>query len=384
MAQAQGSKGQIVFQQESTFKIDPGTPDVKKLYFVSESLSLKRPLMSSPIIHANRNPLKPIRDNIDVSGEIMTHLQAYQFPSFLKAALGGSRTTASWAATTAKVINDLVVPTAGNGYYYKCTVAGTTAGTQPTWPTVIGNTVVDGTVTWRCEGTKAATAYIKELYIASIPSLLIEKGNTDIAQYFKYNGNKIARISFSVKPKGYQDFTFGIVGAKETVGSSPFDATPADAGYQPFDGFSIASILEGGSAIANVSLVDNITIENNIESGDDTYFCGGAGERGVLSEGDIKVSGKIRAMFENLTLYNKAINNTESALKIVYQLGTGDGATDNESFEFLFPELKYSPNTPLISGPQGIFVELPFEAYYDNDAFATTMQVTVKNTETSI
>ena len=383
MAQAQGSQGQIVFQQESTFKTDPGSPDVKKLHFISEGLKLSRNLITTPIIRGNRNPAASLRGNIDVAGAIKTHLQAYQFPSFLKAVIGGSRTHVAWVATTAKVINDLVVPTAENGYYYKCTVAGTTSATQPTWPTIIGNTVVDGGVTWRCEGTKAATAYVKELYIASsLPSLLIEKGFIDITQYFKYNGCKINKFSFSATPEGYQEIDFDIIGAKETVGSSPFDATATDGGYKPFDGFSIASILEGGSAIANVTAVDGISFENDVDNS--VYVIGGAGERSALPEGVVKVSGTLKAMFENLTLYNKAINNTESALKLVYQLGTGNGSAGNEALEFNIPELKFAPNAPVIGGPKGVFVELPFEAYYDNDAFATAMQVTVKNTETTI
>ncbi|MDA8104658.1 MAG: hypothetical protein M0Z71_04695 [Nitrospiraceae bacterium] len=55
-----------------------------------------------------------------------------------------------WVATTAKSLNNLVTPTVANGFYYKCTVAGTTGASQPAWPTVEGQTVVDGTVTWTC------------------------------------------------------------------------------------------------------------------------------------------------------------------------------------------------------------------------------------------
>lgn len=56
-----------------------------------------------------------------------------------------------WAATTAYSLENLRRPLAArNGYYYEVTTAGTSGGTEPTWPTTVGNTVVDGTVTWTC------------------------------------------------------------------------------------------------------------------------------------------------------------------------------------------------------------------------------------------
>ena len=56
----------------------------------------------------------------------------------------------AWAATTAYVVENLVKRLTGSGiFWFKATVAGTSAGTEPTWPTVLGNTVVDGTVTWK-------------------------------------------------------------------------------------------------------------------------------------------------------------------------------------------------------------------------------------------
>jgi hypothetical protein len=62
----------------------------------------------------------------------------------------------SWATqranSTAYVVGDVVRPTTGNGYVYQAIVAGTSAGSAPTWPTVIGQTVTDGGVTWACMG----------------------------------------------------------------------------------------------------------------------------------------------------------------------------------------------------------------------------------------
>jgi hypothetical protein len=57
-----------------------------------------------------------------------------------------------WAATTSYNQGQFVRPTAGNGFIYYCAVAGTTGGSAPSWPTVIGATVADSSVTWTCIG----------------------------------------------------------------------------------------------------------------------------------------------------------------------------------------------------------------------------------------
>lgn len=59
---------------------------------------------------------------------------------------------AAWAATTAVALGAFRVPTAANTHFYKCTAAGTTAASAPTWPTD-GTIVTDGTVTWKDMGT---------------------------------------------------------------------------------------------------------------------------------------------------------------------------------------------------------------------------------------
>jgi hypothetical protein len=59
----------------------------------------------------------------------------------------------TWVASTAYALNDLRMPTSANenGIYYKCTTAGTSGSTEPTWPTTIGATVTDGTAVWTAE-----------------------------------------------------------------------------------------------------------------------------------------------------------------------------------------------------------------------------------------
>ena len=66
---------------------------------------------------------------------------------------------AVWEATHAYAVGDMVQPTDWQddgfvGFYYICTTAGTTAGTEPTWPTASGqgSYVTDGTVVWQHAG----------------------------------------------------------------------------------------------------------------------------------------------------------------------------------------------------------------------------------------
>lgn len=63
--------------------------------------------------------------------------------------------TALWQAATAYVVNDPVRTTAKNGYRYKVqsiSGGGVTAGSEPTWPTTVGATVLDNEVQWVNDG----------------------------------------------------------------------------------------------------------------------------------------------------------------------------------------------------------------------------------------
>jgi hypothetical protein len=53
---------------------------------------------------------------------------------------------ANWAASTAYSIGNLIVDL--NGNIQRCTTAGTSGASHPTWATTIGNTTTDNSVTW--------------------------------------------------------------------------------------------------------------------------------------------------------------------------------------------------------------------------------------------
>lgn len=64
------------------------------------------------------------------------------------------------ADSTAYAVGDRVIPAVANGYAYSCTVAGTSAASPPTFPTVVGKTYTDGTATFQCEGATTDRDYL--------------------------------------------------------------------------------------------------------------------------------------------------------------------------------------------------------------------------------
>jgi len=323
-ATEKGAICKLVIQEEPSYKVDPVAPDAQVIHLSSESISFTRPNESSDVMRGgNRNPTKPARGLDDVSGDISTELQAYLGPVY-KGVMGSVATT-------------------GVGPYVHTLTVGD-----------------------------------------SLPSFVIERKYTTIGKYAKYNGCKFGKLSMDVTTKGFQKITVSVAGAKETIGDTPFDPTPLDLGKVSFDGRAIMVIEEGGVAVAIINKISGLTIDNGLDLGEENYVLGGDGSREDIPEGTVKVTGTAHALFKNLDLYNKAKSGIESSIRVKYALGDGEGTSGNESLDLKLPELVYSPKTPPISGPKGIMAELPFEAYYDNSAEASALQLILKNMQPTI
>ena len=92
--------------------------------------------------------------------------QAWSIPAnFYVALIGGAAFPNQGVAMRSKTyaVGNYAWPTVPNGRLYKCTVAGTTGASEPSWPTTDGGTVADGTVTWKEQTPDLANGTIPEV-----------------------------------------------------------------------------------------------------------------------------------------------------------------------------------------------------------------------------
>lgn len=81
-----------------------------------------------------------------------------------------------WKASQLYNLNDKIIPTNPNGYYYQCTTAGTSGTSEPSWPT--SGTINDGTVVWTHQGNGMIA--LNE-YIITPPAIAYDRFDIDSA-----------------------------------------------------------------------------------------------------------------------------------------------------------------------------------------------------------
>ena len=317
MPQARGSQLVVGLYDETTYATDPGTPTGTLLHVDSCGLSAKSGLSDNEVLHSSRTVTKPARGKIDVSGALPGKIYPEAFAKLLKHTLGS-------------------VATSGAGPYTHVITIG-----------------------------------------ASLPvGMLIERDNgsnlSGSGRYEKFNGCRVADASFTFPQEGWPTASLNLRGAKRVAAAAPLDATYDDLGYSPFHSFE-ATVQEGGGALAIATAID-FKLMNGL---DENGYAIGTRERRNLHEGRTMVTGTLTAMFEDQTLLDKAINSTESSLKITLTRGTGLGSAGNESIEFFLQNLMYELDSPAVEGPQGILVKLPFKVYRSGANLG--LQATVKN-----
>lgn len=192
----------------------------------------------------------------------------------------------------------------------------------------------------------------------------IEREQTDITQYGVFTGCYMNTMNLSIAANAIVTGTFGVVGKSASYSGTPLDASPtASQTASPFDSFT-GTLKEGGVTIAVITSID-LTVDNGVEP----TFVVGSNSSARNVAGRSNVSGTVTAYWEDATLLNKFINETESSL----ELTLGDGLS--ESYVIEIPRLKYGGGDNSVSDEGPVEISMPFQALYD-ETETTNIKIT--------
>lgn len=203
-----------------------------------------------------------------------------------------------------------------------------------------------------------------EITIGATPKFLtFEDAALDITQFRQFSGCLVSSATFNIAPDQMVQTTFGIVGRDVTQAQVSLDATPtAESIHDPFDSFN-GELLEGGVGTANdlctvsaltLSITNEVTPANVILCADNRDLAA------QMNFGMATVEGTITLYYEDATIIDKFINETESELSV-----TVDDPTGANGYTFYLPRIKYNSASVPVANMQGRLIEVSFTALKD-------------------
>lgn len=374
----------IGFIQETAFGVTPVTGNPNALRFTGESLDYAVTTDTSKEIRADRSVSDLIQTGASVSGSVNFELSYKEYDPFIQAVLGGTfvsygtggigaavaltlnstagTITAASAPTGADAFSGLAVgqwfrlkaPTdAADGAFMKL------ASATSTILTVDVSTPIPGT------GTRAAVAgcQISASRVANGTTnrtFSIEKGFTDVNQFFNFSGCGISKTSLSFTAGAIVTGSFDVMG-KTSIRGTATQLPGSPIASQTFDVmngvFGVGTIYEGGAALTG-ALVKEIKID--IDPKLRALLALGVLGAAQINLGTFEITGSMSVFLSDGSLYDKFVNQTASSVS----WGCKDKA--NNGYQFTLPKVKYSDAKVVAGGlDQDAMIDLPFTAIFD-------------------
>ena len=184
-----------------------------------------------------------------------------------------------------------------------------------------------------------------------------EDAANDIAQFRLFTGMAVSSLNVSIAPNQMVTGTFDLVGKTMTQAAttaSTGGAPTASSTNAPFDSYS-GTITDGGSGLAIVTSLD-FSLTNSFAP----TFVIGSDSAQQLEFGRAVVEGTMTVYYEDETLINKFLNETESALSV-----SVDDPTGASTYTFDFPRVKYNGAAVPVQNPASRLITIPFVSLFD-------------------
>ncbi len=209
-----------------------------------------------------------------------------------------------------------------------------------------------------------------QLTIGTTPQYLaFEDAASDITQFRQFSGCLVNSATFNIAPSQMVQTTFDIVGRNMVQAGTSLDSTPtAAATFEPFDSFN-GELLEGGVGTANdlcIMSALNFSITNDVTPAHVILCADNRDTAAQMQYGMATVEGTMTVYYEDETLINKFLNETETELSV-----TVDDPTGTNGYTFYMPRVKLNGAAVPVANMQSRMIEIPFVALKDpSDGFS--------------
>ena len=185
----------------------------------------------------------------------------------------------------------------------------------------------------------------------------VEDYAADIDQARLFTGLSVSTMGISLAPNQMVTTTFGMVGKDMTVGAVEKTQVAA-SGAAPFDAYSGDISIGNVGGAAPVAIVTSLdfTLTNSFAP---TFVIGDASAPS-LEYGRAEVEGTLTAYFEDASLINRFLNETETEIEV-----SVDDPTGANSYTFTFPRVKINSADVGVDGPTSRMISMSFVALYD-------------------
>jgi len=184
-------------------------------------------------------------------------------------------------------------------------------------------------------------------------SFSIEHYFADLVQSELFTGCKANKIDIAMPASGMSTIAVSILGKGVTTDSAAYYTSPSAETVTKLLTAVSGKLRVGSSDIANVTAASI-----SIESGMTTAPVAGSNDIGAVFPGRVRVSGELSAYFEDVTLRDAFINETELALYLYLTTGSEANA---DFINIVLPRIKAS-NATKDDGEKGLIQTIPFTA----------------------
>lgn len=192
----------------------------------------------------------------------------------------------------------------------------------------------------------------------TLKSFSIEDAANDIGQYRLFTGCAVSSMAISVAPKQMVTTTFTMVGKDMTIGQAGKTVDTLSE-TNPFDSYSgDISISDNGTEPVSIATVTSL--EMTVDNGLNPTFVIGSDSTPQLEYGRSEISGTLVAYFEDATLIERFVNETETALS--FNLSDPEGTV---TYKFFLPRVKINSADAPVENPQSRMITCEFVALFD-------------------